>query len=431
MDKNPADSLTHNKYRIYLLVIFFVLYGVFFVYTSREYWKEDSIDFPSYYYAAQASFGKGISPYGFFNLDEVAPDNGNSDRSVLPFLYPPPSLILFSPFTLLDYESARRLMLIINILLILPLTYGIIKISGERLGGWVSVVFLLYIIFFRPLIVTIDYGQINIVATTFLCWAWYFLKRNKTTYAALFLSLSVILKLYPILLIIPLWFRRKYKTVFLTMAMLGFLALISWLILPNETWSNWYTRIGSIGFGQYVLGMPTTIPSNQSVYGFLARIFYGHNLRFEPLLYWSTQVTELVPYIASCLLLLTTMVASFISRKSDSLDIDISLWLAAIYIAAPISWYHHMVFVLPAIPIVLYYLVFKHRDIKILVPTGAIALFWLYNFPVNSPAFRYSLRILLISTPFYFMISLWIILVYILLKARQSKTRQTSAITDQ
>jgi hypothetical protein len=408
---------TSMQKRFIPILLFLLIYGVYFLYTSTRFWNEQATDFPAYYYAAKAAFHEGSQPYNRITLQKIAVADGIKGDEVLPFLYPPPSLILFSPFINLDYETARRSMLVINLALVLILLYFICRILGEKFGGPVSIVTSLYAAFFTPLAITISYGQINILVIVLICAAWYLAKKDQHPFwVALLLALAIILKLYPILLLIPFWLSKKYKTVGYTLVILAVLVVATILILPTGIWQSWYENVGSVGYGIQVLGVRTTIPSNQSIYGFLARLFYGSNKRFAALLTLPASVTETLPYVVIGLFLSLSAVISFISRKHSSFDIQMSFWLVISYLIAPISWHHHMMFVLPAILVTLHHLIYANKDFKILMPIILFALFWLYNYPSNSPAFRQGARILLMSVPLYLILVFWALLAFVLLR---------------
>lgn len=410
--------MTHQR-RPALLLIFLLLYGAYFLRSGVRFWNEGATDFPAYYYAAKAAFHEGSLPYERSTAQKIAIEEGRNGDEVLPFLYPPPSLIIFSPFINLDFESARRLMLVINLMLVFVLIYLICQILGERLGSWVSLIALLYAVFFVPLAITISYGQINILVIVLICGAWYLAKMDRHPFwVALLLAVAIILKLYPILLLVPFWLRRQYKTVGFTLIVLVILVAVTVVILPQGIWNNWYQNVGSVGYGAQVLGVRTTIPSNQSIYGFWARLLYGSNKRFSALLSLPDQVAALVPYAVIGLFLVISLVVSFISRNRSTFDIQISYWLVISYLIAPISWHHHMVFVFPAIVATLYNLLYKQRDFKTLIPVLLFALFWLYDYPSNAPAFRQGTNTLLMSVPLYFILVFWALLAFMLLRDR-------------
>jgi alpha-1,2-mannosyltransferase len=416
--------MTTQRRRV-LVLLFLLLYGVYFVRTSVRFWNEGATDFPAYYYAAKAAFHEGSLPYDRSTLQKIAVREGRNADEVLPFLYPPPSLIIFSPFINLDYETARRLMLIINLVLVFVLLYLLGKILGEKPGSWLSFFALLYAAFFVPLTITISYGQINILVIVLICGAWYLAKEDRhPVWVALLLALATILKLYPILLLVPFWLRKQYKTVGFTLLFIAILVGITILVLPKGIWNSWYGNVGSVGYGVQVLGVRTTIPSNQSIYGFLARLLYGSNKRFSGLLLLPEQVAAFVPYIVIGLFLAMSLLISFISRNRSSFNLQMSFWLVISYLIAPISWHHHMVFVFPAILITLYELIYQKRDFKILIPVVLFALFWLYNYPSNLPAFRQGFNTLLMSVPLYIILIFWALLAFLLLRERHARQAQ-------
>jgi hypothetical protein len=71
-----------------------------------------------------------------------------------------------------------------------------------------------------------------------------------------------------------------------------------------------------------------------------------------------------------------------------------------------------------------YYLLYKKRDFKTLVPVVLFALFWLYDYPSNSPAFREGVKILLISVPMYTILLFWVLLAFLLLRERYGTQEQ-------
>ena len=90
--------------------IFFAALTAFLVYrfTVRYYFgevQENAIDFPSYYHAAKLTFEQNKSPYikANWNIAEEAYKNETGEDILYPFLYPPPSLLFFRLFTLLEY----------------------------------------------------------------------------------------------------------------------------------------------------------------------------------------------------------------------------------------------------------------------------------------------------------------------------------------
>lgn len=95
-----------------------------------------NIDFPSFYYGARAAFELGLSPYrfGVWRVLQKSYTGG----VLYPYIYPPPSLLFFYPLSLLDYETAKVVLLALNHLLIMVFLYlflfRILRLRPSYLG---------------------------------------------------------------------------------------------------------------------------------------------------------------------------------------------------------------------------------------------------------------------------------------------------------
>jgi hypothetical protein len=108
-----------NHQSLMQFVIFFVLYYTFVIQYGWGLRNASSIDFPTFYGASVNFFRFGESPYDLEKLRLLI-----SPR-VYPYLYPPPSLLLFFPLSELTYIDARHALLIVNHLLFLLLIFTI------------------------------------------------------------------------------------------------------------------------------------------------------------------------------------------------------------------------------------------------------------------------------------------------------------------
>src|SRR3990172_4061893 len=95
--------------------------------------KEDALDFPSFYYATQLAYKENKSPYNPQEWKLVQQAYSSKDSNLFPFIYLPPSLLIFYPLSLLNYETARIVMLVLNhILTFLFLNLMLFKILAEK-----------------------------------------------------------------------------------------------------------------------------------------------------------------------------------------------------------------------------------------------------------------------------------------------------------
>ena len=420
-----------KKFNILLFFIaFIVIYIPFVKNHGVALINEDSGDFPSFYFGAKLAFVEKESPYVPDNLRQAFKEYTGNNGDYFPYLYMPSSLIFFLPFTWVSYDVARQAMLILNHLFILLFIYlFLFKVLKTKSSDIFSTLFVLYIFSFAPLYVILDNGQINIFILILICLTWYFAKEQKSPWwVALPLSLAIILKLYPALLLIPLLFRKQYKavgyTIFLTLLISGIVTLF----LPNGIWDTWYANVGSKGYAQTVLNLSTNAPANQSIYGMLTRTFFGRNVRFAPILVVPGWVSQIAPYGISGIVFLFSLFVSFTANRNGSLksisipDMDFSLWSIVSFLIAPISWDHHLLFIVPALAVLIYSLLYlsERKNYLLLGISIATALALAIPFPYNSPAFREGIKTLLMSTSLYITGLLWLQVIFYLFSTSRS-----------
>ncbi len=127
--------LNNENYRVVLVLGFLaVAASLLFVRYKITEDMDVAVDFPSFYYASKLSFENDLTPYSQTNWKLVKPLH--TDGELFPFLYPPPSLVIFRPFIFFDYQTAQSMMLWLNHALILVFFYlFFIKILNSKLDS--------------------------------------------------------------------------------------------------------------------------------------------------------------------------------------------------------------------------------------------------------------------------------------------------------
>lgn len=371
-------------------------------------------DFPSFYFGARVAFGQDASPYA---ADAFAAAQVALDQRVFPYLYPPPSLPLFYPFTLVDYETAKKLMLATNHLVLLGwlylLLFKILRVDLKTAAGIAAAFFfLLYARFFHPLAVNFDHGQINLVVIALLSLTWYALQRERPYLAAAPLAMAIVLKTYPVLFL-PLLLRRgRYRILaWVGVWLVGFAALAA-ATLPVEVWRDWALNIAPTGgYAQTPAGLfSPALVHNQSVNGFAARLFLPNEFNAVP--FPDPQLARLAAYVLAALIVgagfLLIYRAARLPRPQRLLDLEFALVLLTMYLVAPLSWMHHLVYVLPAVFVALYRLLPWERNYLwgTVVAGSTFVLAW--NLPFDFPSLGAGItRTLMMSLKFYAVAALW------------------------
>ena len=332
-----------------LLMFFFVLYASFLYNYGWKFRDIPNKDLPSFYTASVSVFNLGASPYNFERLGALMEGNDY----VYPYLYPPPSLLFFFPLSLLTYTDARHLVLIVNHLLFLSLVWAI-PLSLFRVhpknGFAVLALCIVYSLTFYPVVVTLEHGQVNILLLFFFVLFWLFARREKSALAGLFLALAILLKTYPIILIPLLLLTRRWRESAYTVAWLALAVIVSAVILPATIWHDWLVNV--FPAGGYMItpaGMyPPAAIWNQNLNGFFARAFAGGD--WSDPLWVNPALAKFLTYATAGLISAVTALAVWRSRiRKDSLDRTMLVALPAMYLIAPFSWEHHLVYLLPCI----------------------------------------------------------------------------------
>ena len=383
-----------------------------------------SVDFPSYYHAAHLAFVEGKTPYGFSAFDAASAAMG---RKVHPYLYPPPSLLAFWPFAKLSLTHAQAAFLAASHLCFLGSIWLMLAkltpLPGDhRLRDLTLGAGTVYLLCFDPALATLGLGQVNLIALFFLCLALAALKREAPAWCiALPLSVAILLKTYPVLLLALLLFRRRFREILLTCVFFGMFAAITTLVLPIEIWTSWFKEVLPAG-GYANNQISAAGPWNQNINGFVTRLLLANAFSEAPLAH-----PFLAKPVATGLALLVVCVTLFLSfrlsRRDDHrecADDEAAAFLLMIFLIAPLSWDHHLVYILPATLLVISLIMNGATSgttaMLLVVALGLMA----WKIPFDHPALMRGWWTLLISIKFYPVIVLWLFFVMRLLRPQRA-----------
>lgn len=398
----------------WVLAMLFVLIYVPFLYQSV--FQKSSLangDFPSFYWGAKLAFTEHRSPYVTHAFSEA---ELQLKQPVYPYLYPPPSLLAFYPFSLISYQAATLMLLItshICILAVIYLFFFKIKPLDEPLPfrGLISALWVVYFMAFYAIVDTLFWGQINLIVLALLCLTWYALKRKKHDLTiALPLSIAILLKSYPLLLVPLLLIEKRYRAAVGVVVLIGLYTVIAWWVLPQSLWGGWLTNVAPTGgYGQtpFDLFLPVA-PWNHSINGF------GNFLqsRYSKIFWMSSHVVGTsLSYFLSAFVLTATVGLSYLrSRKTKSaltLDMEVSLFLIMMVLVAPMSWEHHLVFILPPALIAIYLMLVDgtHWAVRLVMSACLLILAW--NLPRHNLSLMEGPVAFIGPIKFYIVFVLW------------------------
>ena len=403
-----------------LLWVFIFAYLPFMFAFGIEAWPRPSVDFPPLYFATKVVFEQHKAPYGD---DAFAAQALTLGRWVPPFLYPPPSLLVLWPLHFFDYDTGKGVLLAVNHLCIIFATWFMLrKLFREEferasapIAGALAIV---YIMMFDPTVVTLHLGQVNLLLLVCLCLTWHALKRNAHALAiAVPLSLAIVIKTYPLVLLPLLVFRRRYAAVAWTVGLFAAYCFASYVLLPQNIWPDWLQKAAPGGAEAHAG------PWNQNIRAFIARTFMPNPFS-EPLVALPAIVKPLIGAL-TLLVIGVTMLAGartwFRRIAPAAIDAEFSLFLLMMFLIAPVSWEHHFVYLLPSLVLVIVLLL--RGDIR--GHWRWIAAFSLcliaWRIPITDPRLTSGWWTLLISAKFYPAVALFVFFLFETLRAGRAE----------
>jgi alpha-1,2-mannosyltransferase len=370
-------------------------------------------DFPSIYWGARLAFVEHRSPYaeGAFRQAEAT-----LNQRVFPYLYPPSSLLAFYPFSLVSYDAAKLALLVTShacfLLFLYVFFFKIKAVEPEGDSRWLLAALLAaYVLNFYPVVDNFVWGQINLPILLLVCFAWLALKRGRGAFAvAVPLSLAVLLKTYPIVLLPLLVMRKRYGAAALVVALVVAYGLVSWLVLPRGLWHDWATNVAPTGgYGQrpFQLFFPVE-PWNHSINGFGCFV----QDRIKTVFGWpSRYVTTPLTYLLCAFVGLSTVGLSFLSARrgagAKTFDLEVATYLQMMFLVAPLSWEHHIVYVLPSALLAINMLFEGGARRSVLAAVLASLFVMAWDFPRDEMFFLSGLPALSNAIKFFAVLAAW------------------------
>ena len=426
-DENLQSLTSHNQpgkhvslildplRRQILWGLFMLLYVPIFYYYGWLLPAGVGIDYPTYFHAARLVFLEGKTPYGLNAFNGLP---GFTSEKVQPFLSLPPSLLVFWPLAKMSAGSAQALFLIASHLAYLGSVWLIVfRLTplprNDLLRDFTFIFSSVYCFRFDPALSTLGTGNITFITLLFMCLSLAALKKSAAPWRiALPLSLAIVLKTFPALLIFPLLFRKQYRALGLTGVYLAIITVISRFMLPPGIWHSWVVDLWPIS-GYANQQLPAAFPWNQSMNAFVMRLLQENYFSKAPLLH-PALAKPLMVTIAVTILGVTVLSSYCASKKTDyecRKDDEVTAFLLIMFLLAPLAWDHHLTYGLPAARAAIS-LIFTGPLPRITITVLLCALLLMtWKLPLDDHAITQGWLTLLISAKMYPVVALWILFV--------------------
>jgi len=255
------------------------------------------------------------------------------------FTYPPFAALLFAPWqrtfsTVHSVQAAWTLFNLAALIALLVLSLRIVRPALGRASSWrLGLALCLPALLLNPVVITVGFGQVNLVVTLLVMWDLLTERRIGKWQAPLGVAtgLAVAVKLTPILFVPYLILTRRTRGALTCMGTFVACELLTFLVSPTSSTAYWTNVV----FKPDRAG-PLSFVGDQNLAAVLDRFNHGivSHLVLVPLL---------IAFAAGGLWL-----AALAHRRSSPM-LGLLVCAATGLVVSPITWVHHMVWVVPAI----------------------------------------------------------------------------------
>jgi alpha-1,2-mannosyltransferase len=257
----------------------------------------------------------------------------------LPFTYPPFAALLFAPWqrTFSSVGLVQAIWTMGNVAAlvgILVLTVRQVKPSLDKMATWrLALALSLPALLLNPVLITIGFGQVNLFVTFLVMWDLLSDRRigKRKVPLGVATGLAAAVKLTPLLFLPYLVLTRRWRGALTAALTFGACELVTFVASPASSRAYWTKAV----FKPSRAG-DLSIVDNQNLWGVLDRFTHG-----------------VLPDGVMLPLLLVTAAAGLVlaaraHRRSSPL-LGVLICAATCLLVSPISWVHHLVWVVPAI----------------------------------------------------------------------------------
>ncbi len=257
----------------------------------------------------------------------------------LPFTYPPFAALLFAPWqrafpSVGSVQAVWTMCNVVALLGVLVLSLRLVKPSLNGTATWrLALALSLPALLLNPVLITIGFGQVNLFVTFLVMWDLLSERRigKRQMPLGVATGLAAAVKLTPLLFVPYLLLTRRWRGALTCVITFSACELLTFLISPTSSRAYWTKAVFKPGRAGDL-----SIVDNQNLWSVLDR--------FAHVVLPGSVVLPLLVLTAAAGL----WVASQAHRRSSPL-LGVLICAATCLIVSPISWVHHMVWVVPAI----------------------------------------------------------------------------------
>ena len=247
--------------------------------------------------------------------------------------HPPFNALLFLPFSFINYQTAYVALGLISIILLLLINQLVVK--GLELKDEWFLNLTCFTLLWYPVFYCLGTGQSSMIIAACLVSGWFCLRFEKAYVAGAFFAIGTLMKLFPGLVLLYLFMRKKWRAFFATVAfiILGFTLTTFIVGFDNiQTYSIIMVARDIDEWRNFVL--------NHSVSGMVARVFGEQTGWTEPFIPLPKFNSLLIILLNSGILLYTALKMRVMAVKEELVDYAFGLTIVTMLLLSPITWGH-------------------------------------------------------------------------------------------
>lgn len=285
-------------------------------------------DFANYY------FGGQFLVDGKFNSDSYFPylfnqqiaDLGYSGIFVSYAPNTPFLALLFTPFSLVSLATAKLIFNLISVMLFL--------ISIYRLSRFYKIksiyIFFIPLVFFVPIKNELLFGQVYFLLFFFLTEFWISYQKKRFLKATLFLSLAILLKVFPIVFLLIFLFKKEFKPLVYTFVFCFLFFGVSTLFTGFDVWLFWLNSVVPKASNGEIAS--AYVDNYQSVFMFLKRLLVEDTNENPNAFYHSPVLFKVLIFAYKIKLI---VIGYFVTKRVSNSLLVFSFWIMVSVLLSP------------------------------------------------------------------------------------------------
>ncbi len=261
------------------------------------------------------------------------------------FTYPPFAALLFAPwqrlFTTVDaVQTGWTMCNLAALVVLLVLSIRLVRPEWNRISRWrLALVLTLPALFLNPVLLTIGFGQVNLVVALLVLWDLLGSRRVGpwTLPMGVATGVAAAVKLTPIIFVPYLLLTRRFRAAATCLATFVACGLVTFAVSPASSRVYWTKALfDPTRTATSVLTPGLGFISNQSLSGVAARLAHG-------------DVSHAIVMPVLLVVAAAGLWLAALAHRHSSALLGILVCAATSLLVSPVTWSHHMVWVVPGI----------------------------------------------------------------------------------